>query len=93
MKLAAAVGAVVATAVSATAALAVAAAPPAGAQGACTTTTGVTVVVDFSAFGRGLVRGCAPGRPATGYDALVEAGFAEPAAPGSRTWPATARRI
>ena len=47
----------------------------AGAQGSCTATSGVTVVVDFTAFGRGIVRGCAPGSPSSGYAALVAAGF------------------
>jgi hypothetical protein len=76
MKLHAAFRVAVATAGAAAGVLAVAAASPASGQSACTATSGVTVVVDFSAFGRGIVRGCAPGRPASGYDALVTAGFA-----------------
>lgn len=38
-------------------------------------TSGVTVVVDFSAFGGGVQVGCAVGDPATGLAALHEAGF------------------
>lgn len=42
---------------------------------ACTGTTGVTVVVDFSAFGGGAEVECAPGDPASGIAALQDAGF------------------
>lgn len=42
---------------------------------ACGGTSGVTVVVDFSAFGRGVVTACAPGDPESGLDALTRAGF------------------
>jgi len=41
----------------------------------CTTTSGVTVVVDFSPFGGQITKGCAPGAPATGLDAMTQAGF------------------
>lgn len=43
---------------------------------ACTGTTGVTVVVDFTAFGGGVQVRCALGDPATGLAALQGAGFA-----------------
>ena len=43
---------------------------------ACTATSGVTVVVDFTHFSGGQVeRGCASGTPANGLDALHAAGF------------------
>jgi hypothetical protein len=46
-------------------------------QSACTTTSGVTVIVDFTHFSGGRIeRGCAPGRPANGLIALQDAGFA-----------------
>src|SRR6476469_6447540 len=46
-------------------------------QSACTTTSGVTVIVDFTHFSGGRIeRGCAPGRPANGLVALHDAGFA-----------------
>jgi hypothetical protein len=48
----------------------------ADAASACTTTSGVTVIVDFSHWGGGVARGCAPGAPATGLEALQKAGFA-----------------
>lgn len=44
--------------------------------GACPTSTGVTVIVDFTAFDAGVVTRCVPGSPASGLDALAEAGFA-----------------
>lgn len=48
----------------------------AGTAGACPTTTkGVTVAVDFTAFGQGVKVRCAPGTPATGVAALQQAGF------------------
>ncbi len=52
------------------------ASPPAAADpmASCTTTTGVVVAVDFSHWGGNVERGCAAA-PATGYDALVAAGF------------------
>ncbi|MFF4926288.1 flagellar hook-length control protein FliK [Kitasatospora sp. NPDC001261] len=42
---------------------------------ACGGTTGVTVVVDFTAVGGGIQTGCAPGDPASGLAALTGAGF------------------
>ena len=52
------------------------AAPQAGAApGPCPGASGVTVVVDFGAFGGGVEVGCAPGDPSTGYAALVGADF------------------
>lgn len=50
------------------------AAKPAQAAG-CTGTTGVTVVVDFTAFGGSVDIRCALGDPATGLKALEDAGF------------------
>jgi hypothetical protein len=47
----------------------------AGTAGPCPGTTGVTVSVDFTAFGQGVQTRCAPGTPATGVAALQEAGF------------------
>jgi hypothetical protein len=48
----------------------------AGTAGACKSkTTGVTVAVDFTAFGGKVVVRCAPGTPATGVAALQQAGF------------------
>jgi hypothetical protein len=47
---------------------------PATADTGCSTTTGVTVIVDFKALGGGLQRGCAI-NPASGLDALHKAGF------------------
>lgn len=48
----------------------------AGTAGACPTTTkGVTVAVDFTAFGKGFKVRCATGTPATGVAALQQAGF------------------
>jgi len=44
--------------------------------GACPTSSGVTVVVDFSAFGAGVVTRCAPGAHDTGLDVLSAAGLA-----------------
>ncbi len=41
----------------------------------CSGSTGVTVVVDFSAFGQGVHVGCAASAPATGLDAMHAAGF------------------
>jgi hypothetical protein len=50
---------------------------PAPAQAAaCSGTTGVTVVVDFTRVGGDVVTACAPGDPATGLAALQGAGFA-----------------
>jgi hypothetical protein len=44
---------------------------------ACSATSGVTVIVDFTHFAGGKVeRGCAPGHPANGLIALHAAGFA-----------------
>ncbi|MEV0645375.1 hypothetical protein AB0I28_08930 [Phytomonospora sp. NPDC050363] len=42
---------------------------------ACAGTTGVTVVVDFTAFGGSVDTRCALGDPATGLEALEDAGF------------------
>jgi hypothetical protein len=55
----------------------VAPAPRAGAapQAACTATSGVTVIVDFSHFHTAIQRGCAPGHPASALAALHAAGF------------------
>jgi hypothetical protein len=47
---------------------------PARADSGCTTTTGVTVIVDFKALGGGIQRGCAL-NPTSGLDALRDAGF------------------
>ncbi len=41
----------------------------------CTSSTGVVVIVDFSHWGGSVERGCASGAPATGLDALHDAGF------------------
>lgn len=50
--------------------------PPASAlASACTANAGVTVIVDFSHFGRAIERGCAPGHPTTALAALRAAGF------------------
>jgi hypothetical protein len=45
------------------------------ASGACTTTAGITVVVDFGSAGGGLQVGCAPPPVANGFAALSGAGF------------------
>src|SRR3954454_5831358 len=43
---------------------------------ACSATSGVTVIVDFTHFSGGKIeRGCAPGHPANGLLALHAAGF------------------
>lgn len=56
----------------------VAAAPAQAApDGACTDPTGVTVVVDATALGGDVAIGCATDSPATGTDALREAGFTD----------------
>ena len=47
----------------------------AGVAGPCPGKTGVTVAVDFTAFGKGMEIRCAPGKPATGIAALKQAGF------------------
>lgn len=47
-------------------------APPAG---ACADASGVSVVVDLTDVGGKVLVGCAPGDPATGRQALVDAGF------------------
>lgn len=44
-------------------------------SGACTTTDGVTVVVDFGALGPGVIVRCVSEVPASGTDALADAGF------------------
>jgi len=48
---------------------------PAALAGACTDTTGITVIVDFSAFGEGIEVRCAPQPVRSGFDALTRAGF------------------
>jgi hypothetical protein len=58
-------------------------APPAAYAAACTGTSGVTVVVDFTAFGGGVSVACAVGDPATGLAALQGAGFT---ITGTRRW-------
>lgn len=52
-----------------------AAAPQPAQAAACSGTTGVTVVVDFTGFGGGVAVECAVGDPATGLAALQDAGF------------------
>lgn len=68
-----------ALAFSATGVLYAAAAPPAraaGYDGACTSSSGVTVVVDFGPLGGGVATRCSPvGSGATGIDALQAAGI------------------
>lgn len=49
--------------------------PRAAHASACSGTSGVTVVVDFTAFGGGVQVQCALGDPATGLEALQDAGF------------------
>ena len=49
--------------------------PVAGSDGPCPGTTGVTVVVDYQALGGGVMVHCAAGSPATGFKALIAAGF------------------
>ena len=51
-------------------------------DGPCIGTEGVTVVVDFGAFGGEPVARCALGPQATGLDALANAGFATTFVPG-----------
>jgi hypothetical protein len=56
--------------------LAIAAGPAfSDASPGCTATAGVTVIVDFTPLGGQVMRGCAPGTPATGLAALQQAGF------------------
>lgn len=43
--------------------------------GACPTKSGVTVIVDFQSLPGGVVTNCAPGKQASGYKALQNAGF------------------
>jgi hypothetical protein len=57
---------------SATSASPSAAAPSAG---ACTSSTGITVVVDMTAFGDGVQVRCAPQPVHSGFEALTKAGF------------------
>jgi hypothetical protein len=45
-------------------------------NGACPTSSGVTVVVDFTAVDAGVVIRCVPGAPRSGIAALADAGFA-----------------
>jgi len=57
-------------------AIAAPAAPAAAAPvSACTAGSGVTVIVDFTHFGRAIERGCAAGHPDTALTALQAAGF------------------
>lgn len=49
----------------------------AAADGACTDPAGVTVVVDATALGGDVSIGCADGSPATGTEALEQAGFSD----------------
>jgi len=44
-------------------------------SGACTSSTGITVVVDMTAFGDGVHVRCAPQPVSSGYEALTKAGF------------------
>jgi hypothetical protein len=56
--------------------LAIAAGPASSdASPGCTPTAGVTVIVDFTPLGGQVMRGCAPGTPASGLAALQQAGF------------------
>jgi hypothetical protein len=50
-------------------------APLTGTVGPCSGSTGVTVFVDFTAFGQGTQTRCATGTPTTGIAALQQAGF------------------
>ncbi len=43
---------------------------------ACSARSGVTVIVDFTAFGGNIERGCDPGQPSTALAAVQAAGFA-----------------
>lgn len=54
-----------------------AAAPAQAADGGCTDPAGVTVVVDATALGGDVSIGCADDAPATGTDALRQAGFTD----------------
>jgi hypothetical protein len=45
-------------------------------NGACPTSSGVTVVVDFTALDDGVAIRCVPGAPSSGTAALADAGFA-----------------
>jgi hypothetical protein len=65
----------VACATGSAAASTLAVAPRAGKAGHCPGSTGVTVAVDLTAFGKGVVVRCAPGAPSTGIAALKQAGF------------------
>lgn len=47
----------------------------AASNAACTTTSGVTAIVDFTHFRGDIERGCAPGAPSTALAALRGAGF------------------
>mgnify|MGYP006976762659 CR=1 FL=1 len=58
-------------------------APRAAHASACSGTFGVTVVVDFTAFGGGVQVECAPGDPASGLEALQDAGFT---VTGTKRW-------
>lgn len=49
---------------------------------ACPGPTGVTVVVDFTAFNNTIEMACAPGAQASGWTALVNAGFTLGSVPG-----------
>ena len=49
--------------------------PAAPSAGACTSSTGITVVVDMTAFGDGVQVRCAPQPVRSGFEALTKAGF------------------
>ncbi|MET0903669.1 MAG: hypothetical protein ABWZ52_10555 [Acidimicrobiales bacterium] len=50
--------------------------PPTAVGGACTDSTGITVVVDFTRFGDGVEVRCAPQPVRSAFEALTRAGFA-----------------
>jgi hypothetical protein len=58
-------------------------APKAAHAAACVGTTGVTVIVDFTAFGGGVTTACALGDPTSGLTALQGAGFT---VTGTKRW-------
>lgn len=55
--------------------LALSAVPASADEGACTTSDGVTVIVDASAVGGSISQRCAPNSPNSGLEALARAGF------------------
>lgn len=70
------VAGLLAAAVAGVALTAVEPAPQAARADACDGTSGVTVVIDFTAFGGDVEVACAPGDPDTGLAAIQDAGFA-----------------